>query len=129
MQSMNNPSRSLLFRALGFAISIIPVTVAIFSYFPLWVSREDSSVLSGISLLLIGVALIPLLKHVKHALQSPSAPLVWLFSFVIFLLLSRIANEVTVISFVGFVTNLIGSVFFKLAKKYSREEGEDEREL
>ena len=119
---MNNPSKHLLCKALGFAISIIPVTVAIFSYFPLWISREDSSILSGVSLLLIGVALVPIFKHVRHALRSPSAPLLWFFAFMIFLLLSRIADEVTVISFVGFVTNLIGAVFFKLAKKYTRSE-------
>lgn len=116
-----NPTKRLLFNALGLAISIIPVTVAIFSYFPIWVRREDASILSGISLILIAVALVPLYKHIKSALKSPSAPLMWFFSFVLFLLLSRIADEMTVISFVGFVTNLIGSVCFKRARKYSEE--------
>lgn len=116
-----NPTRRLLFNALGLAISIIPVSIAVISYFPIWAKREDSSVLSGISLILIAVALVPLYKHVRTALRSPSAPMMWLFSFLLFLLLSRIADEMTVISFVGFVTNLIGSLCFKQAKKYTVE--------
>lgn len=120
-----NPTRRLIFNALGLAVSVIPVTVAIISYFPIWARRGDASLLSGISLVLIAVALIPLYKHVRAALRSPSAPLMWLFSFLTFLLLSRIADEMTVISFVGFVTNIIGSLCFKQAKKYT-EEARDE---
>ena len=118
MKEQYNPQKQLLFRALGLLISIIPVSVSIFSYFPLWVARRDASLLSGLSLILICAALVPLYKYIKRALKSPSAPMMWFFAFIIFLLLSRIADEVTVISFVGFVTNLIGSVFFKLANRY-----------
>jgi hypothetical protein len=70
---------------------------------------------------MIAVALVPLYKHIKQTLKSPSAPLMWFFSFAVFMLLSRIADEMTVISFVGFVTNLIGSLFFKAAKKYEED--------
>ena len=118
MKEQYNPQKQLLFRALGLLISIIPVGVSIFSYFPLWVSRRDSSLLSGLSLILICAALVPLYKYIRKALKSPSAPMMWFFAFVVFLLLSKIADEVTVISFVGFVTNLIGSVFFRLANRY-----------
>ena len=116
-----NPTKRLFFNALGLAISIIPVTAAILSYFPVWAKRGDSSLLSGISLVLIAIALVPLYKHVRAALKSPSAPMMWFFSFLIFLLLSRIADEMTVISFVGFVTNVIGSLCFKRAKLYAPE--------
>ena len=121
-----NPSKRLLFNALGMAISVIPVTVSIFSYFPLWISRQDASLLSGISLILIVLAAVPIYKQLKQAMHSPSAPLMWFFFFLLFLLLSRIADEMTVISFVGFITNLIGSVFFKLAKRYDKSEADDE---
>jgi len=126
MQAGTNPTRRLLFNALGLAISVIPVTVAIFSYFPLWISRKDASLLSGISLLLITLAVIPLFKYFKQLLHSPSAPVLWFCTFIIFLLLSRIADEMTVISFVGFFTNFLGSLCFKIAKRYSEEERENE---
>lgn len=122
-----NPTKQLLFNALGIIVSVIPVTVAIFSYFPLWMARKDASVLSGISLLLICLAIVPLFKYLKQLWHSPSAPIMWFISFVIFLMLSKIADEMTVISFVGFTTNLIGMLFFKIAKKYGKEEKNEGR--
>lgn len=121
MVTKANPTKRLFFNALGLAVSIIPVTAAILSYFPVWARRGDSSILSGISLVLVAIALVPLYKHVRAALRSPSAPLMWFFSFLLFLLLSRIADEMTVISFVGFVTNVLGSLCFKRARMYAPE--------
>ena len=127
MLSRNNPAKRLLFNSLGLGICIIPVVVAILSYFPLWLAREDASVLSGLAVLLITAALVPMYKYLGSILRSPSAPLMWFAVFIVFLFLSKIANEMTVISFVGFTTNLIGSLFFKFAKRYDKEEEEHER--
>ena len=115
-------AKRLLFNALGIAVSVIPVSVAIFSYFPLWISRNDASFLSGISLLLICLAIVPLFKYLKQFWRSPSAPLMWFLAFILFFLLSRIASEMTVISFVGFVSNLVGSVCFRISKRYDGKE-------
>ena len=122
MHTGNNQAKRLLFNTLGICTSVIPVAVTIFSYFPLWLDREDASILSGISLLLIGAALVPLFTYFRQALRSASAPVMWFILFVTFFLLSKIADEVTVISFVGFVTNLIGALLFKLAKRYGPKE-------
>ena len=127
MLSRNNPAKRLFFNSLGLGICIIPVVVAILSYFPLWLAREDASVLSGLAVLLITAALVPMYKYLGSILRSPSAPLMWFAVFIVFLFLSKIANEMTVISFVGFTTNLIGSLFFKFAKRYDKEEEEHER--
>lgn len=127
MLSRNNPAKRLLFSSLGLAICIIPVTVATLSYFPLWLAREDASVLSGIAALLLCAALVPMYKYLRRLLRTPSAPLMWFAVFIVFFLLSKIANEMTVISFVGFTTNLIGSLFFKLAERYGREDGREGR--
>ena len=59
--------------------------------------------------------------YLDRILRSPSTHTMWFIVFAVFFLLSKIADEITVISFVGFTTNLIGSLFFKLAKKYSAE--------
>ena len=116
MTAHSNASARLLFNALGIFFSVIPVAVSIFSYFPLWIAREDASVLSGISLLLTLLALLPLARYLRSILRTASAPLMWLAVFIAFMLLSRIANEVAVISFVGFIGNLIGALFLKLAR-------------
>lgn len=118
-----NPARRLLLNALGIFFSVIPVTVSIFSYFPLWIAREDASVLSGFTLVLLLLALVPCYKYFKAALQSASAPFLWFIIFIAFMLLSQIANEVTVISFVGFIGNVIGAIFFRIARAESNDRG------
>ena len=50
----------------------------------------------------------------------------WLIAFILFLSLSRIADEMTVISFVGLISNLIGSLIFKLARRYGKEDVKNE---
>lgn len=112
----NNPTRRLILNALGLSFSVIPVGVSILSYFPLWVAREDASVLSGLSLILMLAALVPCLRYIRTAFRTASAPVLWLTVFLTFSLLSRIAHEVTVISFIGFVGNLVGAIFFRLAR-------------
>ena len=123
MPAQNNPAKRLIFNTLGIIVSVIPVAVTIFSYFPLWIAREDASILSGLSLILFCAAIVPLFKHLKEIFHTPSAPVMWFIFFALFFLLSKIAHEVTVISFVGFVTNLLGSLLFKLAKRYERTGG------
>ena len=84
MAEKNNHTRRLLFNALGLFFSVIPPAVSIFSYFPIWVAREDASVLSGLSLVLIIAALIPCYKYVKEALRTASVPFMWLGIFLVF---------------------------------------------
>ena len=121
MTEKNKLSRRLVCNALGIFFSVIPVTVSIFSYFPIWIKRGDASVLSGLSLLLLGLAVIPLYKYLKDALRSASAPVMWLILFITFFLLSKIADEMTVISFVGLVGNIAGSLFFRRARVSDNE--------
>lgn len=116
MIANNTPAKRLIFNSLGIIFSVIPVSVSIFSYFPLWVVREDASILSGISLILMLAAFVPCFRYIKTAIFSASAPVMWLVIFITFFLLSKIADEITVIAFVGFLGNLIGAVFFGLAR-------------
>ena len=116
MIANNTPAKRLIFNSLGIIFSVIPVSVSIFSFFPRWVGREDASILSGISLILMLAALVPCFRYIKTAISSASAPVMWLVIFITFFLLSKIADEITVIAFVGFLGNLIGAVFFRLAR-------------
>ncbi len=58
----------------------------------------------------------PLMKHLRRIFATAASYVMWLFIFAVFLLLSQIAEEMTVISFFGFIGNLIGAVCFKFAK-------------
>lgn len=114
---MRNAKRFTLV-ALSIAVSVIPVAAAALGYFSLWRERGSAEVLSGTALILLLLASAPLFKLIKRALASPSIPLVWLVFFLLFFTLRSIADEITVISFVGLISNSIGALLFKLAQKY-----------
>ena len=110
-----HPTRRLLLRALGLGLCIIPVTVSILCYFPTWRAAGGEVLLSGTTLLLLCLAAVPLYKLISAHLRSPAAYTLWLIAFILFFLLSNIAEEMVVISFTGFAGNLLGAIAFKLA--------------
>lgn len=107
------PIKRALLRLLALLISTVPVAVAVISYFPLWRGEGAASVISGFSALLLALCALPLFRYVRDRLRSPSAHVMWLIIFLIFFTLSRIADEMSVISLVGFVSNLIASFIFR----------------
>ena len=113
----NNAIKRSVLRVIALTVCILPPAIATISYFPVWVVREDTSVLSGMALLVLTIVLIPLMKYIKGKMESPSAPVIWMISFLLFFLLSKIATEMTIISLIGFISNLIGTLIFKLADK------------
>ena len=118
---MNKKHLYIFICALALAVSVIVPLCAILSYFPLWKERGEGAVISGFVLLLCVVAFSPLIKAVKRFLASPSQCTVWIISFVCFFVLAKISNEMTVISFVGAISNIIGAVLFKIGKRGLRE--------
>ena len=110
-----NSARSLLLRALGLALCVIPPAAATLCYFPVWRAEGGETLLSGTALLLLTLAAIPIYKLISAHLRSPAAYTVWLIAFLLFLMLSSIAHEMVVISFVGFIGNLVGAILFRLA--------------
>lgn len=127
MKSKTSVKSTLLF-LLGIVLCVVPVLSAIASYFPVWCRAGDGSAVSGGVLILLVLAAVPVFKLVKRYLASPSAYVLWLVLFLIFFMLSRIADEMTVISFVGFIGNLLGAVAFKLARRYGKEKSEETNE-
>ena len=119
---MRSNTKRILLRTLGLMLCVVPVATAVLLYFPLWCTMGGGAVVSGFSVLLIILCIIPLGKHIKEMLKSPSGYTLWLVLFVLFLLLSKIANEMAVISFVGFIGNVLGAIAFKLSEKYKPEE-------
>lgn len=109
------PYKRLILVLIGFALSILPPLLSVLSYFPLWKERGPGAVVSGFAVLLIALCFTPLFKTVKRVLSSPASYTVWFIIFLVFFLLSRIAEEMIVISFFGFVGNLLGAFAFKLA--------------
>lgn len=111
----SNNIRKIGFCLLAFAFCILPVLFCVLKYFPVWVARGGETVFSAFTLVLIMIAAVPIFSFLKRILRSPSAYKIWLILFIIFFLMSNIADEMAVISLVGFVSNLIGAIFFRLS--------------
>ncbi len=109
--------RALLLRILGMALCCVPVAVCILLYFPLWRNAGAGAFLSGFTVLLLSLSVLPFYKSIKRFLESAAVYTLWLVAFVLFFCLARIADEMTVISFVGFIGNLLGAFCFKLAER------------
>lgn len=108
--------RRILF-IIGLFVSVLPAMTATLLYFPLWQAKGAHAIVSGFALLLLLVSALPLWRFIKRTLSSPAVWSVWLMLFIIFALLSAIADEMKIIAFVGFVSNAAGAVFFKLSYK------------
>ena len=113
-------AKRLIFRALGILFSVVPPALCVLFYFPLW-ENSSGKLLSGGTILLLVLASFPIFRIVAARLKTPAAHTLWLIIFVIFYLLSAIAEEMIVISFTGFVSNAIGAVMFKLAGRGMNE--------
>ena len=108
---------NLALHIIGFSLCIVPPLVCTLSYFPLWKNAGYSYCIAGGTALLLVLCFFPLLKFVGRAISSYGSYIVWLLCFVIFYSLSKIADQMTVISLIGFMGNLAGTVCFKIAKR------------
>ena len=120
----NNFTKVVILRCAGLLMCVLPVTVAILSYFPIWLNEGGEKVLSGVTVLLLTVALVPMYKGIRRLFKSPASYTLWFVAFILFLLLSQIAEEMTVISFIGFLGNGIGAILFKLSERMKRKGGD-----
>lgn len=106
---------------IGLLLCILPPALATASYFPLWINRGAESTIAGGGVLILVLCAAPLWKAVLRLLRSPSSHVMWLLLFGLFLFLSRIAEQMVVISFFGLVGNLLGAICFYIERR--RREG------
>ncbi len=110
-------SKTIFLRICGVLISSLPPIIAALSYFPLWKNESGAAALSGLTLALLLIGSAPIFKFLKRILKSPSVCIIWLLIFILFVSLKEIADEMIVISFVGFVSNALGAIIFKLGER------------
>lgn len=107
---------------IGLLACIVPPAVCTLLYFPLWRSVGASSVIAGGVALILVLCAMPLFKFFREKLRSPASYVMWFLAFLLFFFVSKVAEEMTVICFVGFVSNLAGAVLFGLAKRGKTDE-------
>ena len=106
-------------RALGYLFSVLPPALAILERFPIWAQEGGRATLSGIALLLLLIAAIPLRRGLRAALarfmKSPSAYGIWAVIWLFTAWFGRIAAAIAEIALIGTLSSLIGALFFRLA--------------
>lgn len=119
-QKRSNISKYCL-HIIGILLCVLPPAICTLCYFPLWKEDSERTLVGAVAFLLI-LSTIPLFKLIKKKLESAASYVLWLILFLLFFFLSRIADEMTVISFYGFIGNLLGAVCMKLAERKDRSE-------
>ena len=108
---------NLSLHILGILLCVVPPAVCTLLYFPFWKSIGYTQCIAGGGALILVLCLLPLYKLIIKATKSASSYLMWLVMFLLFAALSKIGEQMTVISFVGFISNLAGAICFKLGKR------------
>ena len=121
---MNNKLKYNGLTALGALLCIAPPAVATLCYFPVWVEKSSSATVSGLSLILILISIIPLFRIIKEHIASPSITLIWVIVCVFCIAFKSIIDQILVISFVGALSSIAGTIVFKARDKVKDKEGE-----
>ena len=121
----NKPSFvNIALHILGLSFCILPPALATLLYFPVWVESGGGYALAGGGVLILAIFALPIIKRLSHLLARATPYVFWFVMFAVFFALSKISEEMTVISFMGFLGNLIGALIFKAEeRKRKNEEG------
>ena len=103
-------------------LSCAPPIAATLSYFPVFRKGGAVALISGFTLLLLLISISPIIKLLKRFFASPTMTGVWFIIFILFFALSKIAEEMVVISLVGYLGNLSASILWRIAEGRKREE-------
>lgn len=116
--------KKLSLTVIGAMLCIAPPAVTTLCYFPLWVEKSATTTVSGLSMILILVSIVPLFKLVKDHLKSPSAPILWACVCVFAMMFRTIIDQVVVIAFVGTISSIAGFFIFKARDRMVEKEKE-----
>ena len=125
---MTNRTKGNILKAIAVTIDVSVPLAATLTQFPLWVEKGNSALASGIvlsasTLFLLSVAFTPLWRAILARLRSPASFVMWGIMTFLFISVKNLIDSLILISFAGFVGNLIGAVFFELAARYSDRAG------
>lgn len=104
----------LTLRILGFLFCVLPPALVVLDQYPL---MTTSARLSGLAVILLVLCAVPLWRHLKELLKSPSAWLMWGIVLLFCLVVKAVLEELTLVAMIAFPSSVIGAVLFYLAKK------------
>lgn len=124
---MKNTTKGKVLKTTAVTIDVAAPLAATISQFPIWIERSSAATVSGMFLVLAFLSCIPFIRQIKEYMKSPSAVVMWLLFFVLFLALRNIIEQMVIVCFVGAVANGVGALLYKAGKVV--EEKPDKKEL
>ena len=115
---MTTRRKYIIFNIVALITCIVPPMAATLYYFPVWFERSSDAAVSGISIMLLLICVIPLIRHIRQIFRNPSAKLIWFIGLLLFWMLESIVHEMIIICGVGFISNCAGSILYKIRDKY-----------
>ena len=107
---MKKATKGTIIYYTGLVISILAPLVAAATQFPVWTENVDSGQIGGMFVFVALLCMIPLFNHLKIALKSPSSCLLWTTIFECTWALSKIIQQLIIVSLVGMVANYVGAL-------------------
>lgn len=117
-----------ILKDIAIIIDIFPALIATVCQFPIWIDRSSDATVSGVFLILAFFSVLPFIKQIKAYIKSPSVPVVWLVIFVLLALLRSIIDQMIIVSLIGLISNILGTVIYKIGERCertSRNESDD----
>lgn len=119
---MKNSTKGAILKTIAIGIDVGVPLAATLTQFPLWVEQSAEATMSGLCLVFIGLSVIPFLKVLKEYFKSPSSWVVFGLIFMILLLLRSILDQMLIVSFAGFVANLIGAALYGIGNNLQQKD-------
>jgi hypothetical protein len=121
---MSNKLKGRVIKAVALVFDILPPFIATLTQFPIWIEESAEATVSGIFVVLAFLSIIPLIKHVKSFIKSPSIVVLWLLGFLMLKVMQSIIDEMVLVCFVGTISNAIGMLIYKVGEAVSSKEAE-----
>lgn len=123
---MSNKTKGRILQAASLALSVGVPFVATIIQFPLFVNRSAAATVSGLSVLILLVCVVPFAKHIKIAMRSASIPFVWTFIAVGLFAINSIVEEMIVVAMLGAIANWIGMFIYRAGERLINEKEDQE---
>ena len=123
-QTSKGKYANIYLHILGYLLCIIPPLACALTYFPLW-ENGGGSRLNALCAVAVILSVFPIIKLIRRLLRSDATYVFWFILFISFWALSRIADEMTVISFVGFISNSIGAMLMRMGGRKNGKQSQD----
>ena len=106
---------------LAMSFCIVPPAATTVYFFPIWIDIGMNAKVSGLSVLILIICALPFWRVLRENFKNPSVKTLWFIGLLAFWLIRPIVDEMIIICAVGLISNIIGSLVFKLRDNFKED--------